>query len=143
MYFVLVSIEQSLFATYLLHHFKLLAFCSWLSLNLSLFVLEQLQQGFFRKQRFFIGDTACPQFFAECFVAVRAVVLLAQVHQNPANGVIELLLHLLMVAAALLGLPRPHEQRHTLEYFIHAPQVLIDEMPTVHLNEPMVSLVLL
>ena len=52
-------------------------------------------------------------------------------------------LHFLVVASALLGLPRSDEDRHRLEYFVHPPHMLIQEVVVVNFQEPMIPLVLL
>ena len=53
------------------------------------------------------------------------------------------LLHLLVVAPALLGLPAAHEQRHRFEDLISASHVFVEKMLVVYFEEPMVPLVFL
>lgn len=53
-----------------------------------------------------------------------------------------LLLHFLVMAAALLCLSGLDEVRHSLEYLISPPEVLLYEVLTVNLQEPVVQLVL-
>lgn len=54
-----------------------------------------------------------------------------------------LFLHFLVVTAALLGFPGGYEARHAFEDFVSAPEMLLDEVGTVQLEEPVVVLVLL
>ena len=66
----------------------------------------------------------------------------AQLDEDLVEGVV-LLLHLLVVAAALLGLPSLDEVGHALEYFVGPAQVLVDEVLVVQFKKPVVELVLL
>lgn len=63
-------------------------------------------------------------------------------YQN-AFEVFEFLLHLLVMAPALLSLPSAQEAFHGLEYFIAPPQMLIDEVVVMDLQKPVVLLFLL
>lgn len=54
-----------------------------------------------------------------------------------------LFLHLLMMAAALLGLSGPDEVGHCFEDFVHPSQMSVDEVVAVDLQKPVVSFVLL
>ena len=54
-----------------------------------------------------------------------------------------LFLHLLMVASALLGFSGLNELFHSLEYFVHSPHVLVQEVLTVDFEEPVISLIFL
>lgn len=66
----------------------------------------------------------------------------AQLDEDLVEGVV-LLLHLLVVAAALLGLPGLDEVGHALEYFVGPAEVLVHEVLVVQFEEPVVELVLL
>lgn len=55
---------------------------------------------------------------------------LSKVRDDGYEGV-ELFLHFLMVAPALLGLPRPQKQLHSLEYLVSASHVAIDKVLVV------------
>jgi hypothetical protein len=70
-----------------------------------------------------------------------AVEVHAQLEQDLVEVVV-LLLHLLVVAAALLGLPTLHEVGHALEYLVRPAQVLEDEVPVVDLQEEVIQFVL-
>ena len=59
------------------------------------------------------------------------------------DEVVVFLLHFLVVAAALLGLPGANEGLHGFEYFVHAAHVPIHKMFVVNLKEPVISFVLL
>ena len=76
------------------------------------------------------------------FLALGVIVLLSQIYQNPGDAVV-LLLHLLVMAPALLGLPGAHEGGHGLEDLVHPAHVLVQEMMIVNLKEPVIPLVLL
>jgi len=54
-----------------------------------------------------------------------------------------LFLHFLMVASALFCLACIHKFFHCLEDFIHPAHVFVDKMGGVHLEEPVISFVLL
>jgi hypothetical protein len=53
-----------------------------------------------------------------------------------------LLLHFLMVAPALLGLPGADEDLHSLENLVHSPHVPIHKVPIVYLQKPMIFFIL-
>ena len=48
-----------------------------------------------------------------------------------------------MMAAALFGLPAADERSHNFKDLIGPPEMLEDEVPTVYLQEPMISLIFL
>ena len=54
-----------------------------------------------------------------------------------------LLLHLLVVAAALFRLPGLYEIGHALEDFISSSQIFVNEMSVMQLQKPVVKLVFL
>ena len=71
-----------------------------------------------------------------------AVVLFSEIGDD--GGEVEvLLLHLLVMAATLLGLSCSHEHLHRLEDLVHATHVTVHKVTVVDLQEPVVSLVLL
>lgn len=70
------------------------------------------------------------------------VVGLSESLQNVGETAV-LLLHLLMVAPALLGLSGLDELFHGLEYLVHPPHVLVQEVLAVDFEEPVISLIFL
>jgi hypothetical protein len=48
-----------------------------------------------------------------------------------------------MMAAALFSLPRANEACHTFKYLIRSSKMLVNEMPVMNLQEPMILLVFL
>lgn len=70
-------------------------------------------------------------------------MLVAETGEDATDGVVILLFHLLVVTTTLFSLPAAHKQRHTLEDFVHAAQMLIQKVDVVNLQEPVVALVLL
>lgn len=71
------------------------------------------------------------------------VVELVAQFEDDLVEVVVLLLHLLVVAATLLGLPGGDEGGHAFEYLVRPPQVLLDEVAAVQFQEPVVELVFL
>ena len=72
----------------------------------------------------------------------RAIEIHPQFEQYLVEGMI-LFLHFLMMAAALFGLPAADERSHIFKDLIGPPEMLEDEVPTVYLQEPMISLIFL
>ena len=72
----------------------------------------------------------------------RAIEIHSQLQQYLVEGMI-LFLHLLMMTAALLGLPAADERSHIFKDLIGPPEMLEDEVPTVDLQKPMISLIFL
>ena len=81
------------------------------------------------------------QFPANRLRVSRRESLVAKVDEDLVEGTV-LLLHLLMVTAALLGLPTLHEGSHALEDLVGAAEVAMHEVATVKLEEPVVEFVL-
>lgn len=54
-----------------------------------------------------------------------------------------LLLHLLVVAPALLSLSGKDELLHGLENFVHTPHVFVEKVAGIDLEKPMISLIFL
>ena len=82
------------------------------------------------------------QVCSQRFNVFAVVVLESQVFDD-GGKVMVLLLHLLVMASALLGLPGADKGLHGLEYLVHPPHVSVHKMFIVNLQEPMVFLVLL
>lgn len=73
---------------------------------------------------------------------MRVIELHSELDQDLVERMI-LFLHLLMVAAALLGLPSLDEVGHALKDFVSPAKVLEDEVLAVQLEEPMIQFVFL
>lgn len=73
---------------------------------------------------------------------MRVIELHSELDQDLVERMI-LFLHLLMVAAALLGLPSLDEVGHALKDFVSPAKVLEDEVLAVQLKEPMIQFVFL